>query len=178
VNRSDSWIFKTLWIVEFWRWICILSEIWISLVRYVIELIQMSGIVLCSLIIKHVAFSTEGPLDNFSWRVNGHFCLCEAWMRIDFFTCFPNLYSSVLGKLVFQFHVIREICINSRVICEPTIFAGINFKFFGDFSVTKARSPHQTTRCKTCQFDALELERKNKWQACTDSTYENDFPSV
>ena len=41
------------------------------------------------------------------------------------------------------------------MICEPTIFAGINWHFFGDFSVIKARKLHQTTRCKTCLFDAL-----------------------
>ena len=62
---------------------------------------------------------------------------------------------SVLGKLVFHFFVIRKICINLRVICEPTTFAGINFHFFGDFSVIKARKLHQTTRCKTYLFDAL-----------------------
>ena len=66
-----------------------------------------------------------------------------------------NLYFSVLGKLVFHFFVIREICINLRVICEPTTFAGINFHFFGDFSVIKARKLHQTTGCKTFLFDAL-----------------------
>ena len=32
-----------------------------------------------------------------------------------------------------------EICINLRMICEPTNFAGINFYFFGDLSVIKAR---------------------------------------
>ena len=58
-------------------------------------------------------------------------------------------------KLVFHFFVIREICINLRVICEPTTFAGINFHFFGDFSVIKVRKLHQTTICKTCLFDAL-----------------------
>ena len=36
---------------------------------------------------------------------------------------------SVLGKLVFHFFVIRELCINLRVICELTTFAGINFHF-------------------------------------------------
>ena len=35
--------------------------------------------------------------------------------------------------------VIREIYIYLRVICEPTIFAGIIFHSFGDFSVIKAR---------------------------------------
>ena len=65
-----------------------------------------------------------------------------------------NLYFSVLGKLVFDFFVIREICIYFRVICEPTTFAGIIFHFFGDFSVIKARKLHQT-RCKTCPFDEL-----------------------
>ena len=66
-----------------------------------------------------------------------------------------NLYFSVLGKLFFYFFVIREICINLRVICEPTTFAGINFHFLGDFSVMKARKLYQTTRCKTCLFDTL-----------------------
>ena len=61
---------------------------------------------------------------------------------------------SVLGKLVFDFFVIREICIYFRVIFEPTTFAGIIFTFFGDFSVVKARKLHQT-RCKTCPFDEL-----------------------
>ena len=59
-----------------------------------------------------------------------------------------NLHFSVLGKLVFHVFVIREICINLRVICEPTTFAGINFHFFGDFSVIKARKLHQTTDVK------------------------------
>ena len=58
------------------------------------------------------------------------------------------------GKLVFDFFVIREICIYLRVICEPTTFAGIIFDFFGDFSVIKARKLHQT-RCKTCPLDVL-----------------------
>ena len=69
-----------------------------------------------------------------------------------------NLYFSILGKLVFHFFVIREICINLRVICEPTTFAGINFHSFGDCSVLKARKLHQTTRCKTCLFEALADE--------------------
>ena len=50
-----------------------------------------------------------------------------------------NLYISVLGKLVFDFFVIREMCFYFRVIFEPTTFAGIIFHFFGDFSVNKAR---------------------------------------
>ena len=41
------------------------------------------------------------------------------------------------------------------MICEATTFAGINFHFFGDFSVIKASKLHQTTRCKTCLFDVL-----------------------
>lgn len=55
-----------------------------------------------------------------------------------------NLYFSVLGKLVFDFFVNREMCIYLRVICEPSTFAGIIFHFFGDFSVIKARKLHQT----------------------------------
>ena len=65
-----------------------------------------------------------------------------------------NLYFSVLGKLVLDFFVIREICIYFRVIFEPTTFAGIIFHFFEDFIVFKARKLHQT-RCKTCLFDEL-----------------------
>ena len=65
---------------------------------------------------------------------------------------------SVLGKLVFDFFVIREICIYFRVICEPGTFVGIIFHFFGDFSVVKAGKVHQT-RCKTCPFDALAHEK-------------------
>ena len=38
-------------------------------------------------------------------------------------------YFSVLGKLVFDFFVIREICIYFRVISEPTTFAGLIFTF-------------------------------------------------
>ena len=57
-------------------------------------------------------------------------------------------------KLVFDFFVIREICIYFRVIFKPTNFAGIIFHFFGNFSVIKARNLHQT-RCKTCPFDEL-----------------------
>ena len=64
-----------------------------------------------------------------------------------------NIYFSILGKLVFHFFVIREICINLRVICEPTTFAGIDFHFFEDFSVIKASKLHQTTSCKTCLCD-------------------------
>ena len=56
--------------------------------------------------------------------------------------------------MVFDFFVIREICIYFRVIFEPTTFAGIIFHFFGDFSVIKARKLHQT-RCKTSPFDEL-----------------------
>ena len=63
-----------------------------------------------------------------------------------------HLYISVLEKLVFDFFVIREICIYFRVIFEPTTFAGIIFHFFEDFIVFKARKLHQT-RCKTCPFD-------------------------
>ena len=55
-----------------------------------------------------------------------------------------NLYLSVLGKLVFDFFVIREKCIYFRVICEPSTFVGIIFHIFGDFSVIKARKLHQT----------------------------------
>ena len=69
-----------------------------------------------------------------------------------------DLYFSVLGKLVFDFFVIREICIYFRVIYEPTTFAGIIFHFFGDFSVIKARKLHQT-RCKTYPFDVLVDEK-------------------
>ena len=58
-------------------------------------------------------------------------------------------------KTGFQFFVIREIRSNFRVICEPTTFAGINFHFFGDFSVIKAGKLHQITKCKSCLFDAL-----------------------
>ena len=65
-----------------------------------------------------------------------------------------NLYFSVLGKLVLDFFVIREICIYFRVIFEPAAFAGITFHFFKDFSVIKAHKPHQT-RCKSCPFDEL-----------------------
>ena len=69
-----------------------------------------------------------------------------------------NLYFSVLGKLVFDFFVIREICIYFRVICEPTTFAGIIFHIFGDLSVIKASKLHHT-RYKTCPFDALAHEK-------------------
>ena len=41
------------------------------------------------------------------------------------------------------------------MIREPTTFAGIDFHFFGDFSVIKASKLRQTTRCKTCLFDVL-----------------------
>ena len=37
------------------------------------------------------------------------------------------LYFSVLGKLVFDFFMIHEICIYFCVICEPSTFAGIIF---------------------------------------------------
>ena len=62
-----------------------------------------------------------------------------------------NLYFSVLGKLVFDFFVIREICIYFRVICKPTTFAGIFFHFFGDFSVIK--EPLSASAI----FDAIEI---------------------
>ena len=62
-----------------------------------------------------------------------------------FFSCFVNLYFSVLGKLVFHLFVNREICINLLVFFEPTTFRGIYFYFFGDFSVIKAC---KTARCK------------------------------
>ena len=38
-----------------------------------------------------------------------------------------NLYFSILGKLVFHFFVICEVWVNLRLICEPPVFAGINF---------------------------------------------------
>ena len=41
---------------------------------------------------------------------------------------------SVLGKLVFDFFVIREIRIYFRVICEPMTFAGVIFHCCGDLS--------------------------------------------
>ena len=75
-----------------------------------------------------------------------------------FFSVIREFIFSVLGKLVFDFFVIREICIYFRMICEPTTFAGIIFHFFGDFSVIKARKLHQT-KCKTCPFDALADEK-------------------
>ena len=43
--------------------------------------------------------------------------------------------------------MISEICIDFHVIYEPTASVGINFHFFGDFSVIKL--------VKTCLFDAL-----------------------
>ena len=66
---------------------------------------------------------------------------CIAWSVNEnlFFSWFVNLYFSVLGKLVFHLFVIREICINLLVFCEPTTFSGVNFYFFGDFCVIKAR---------------------------------------
>ena len=42
------------------------------------------------------------------------------------------------------FFVMLETCIILHVICEPATFAGINFHFFGDVSVIKARKLHQT----------------------------------
>ena len=54
-----------------------------------------------------------------------------------FFPLFVNVYISVLGKLVFDFFVIREICIYFCVIFEPTTFTGIIFHFFEDFRVLK-----------------------------------------
>ena len=65
-----------------------------------------------------------------------------------------NLYISVLGKLVFDFFVIREICIYFCMIFERTTFAGIIFQFYEDFRVLIARKLHQT-RYKTCPFDEL-----------------------
>ena len=42
-----------------------------------------------------------------------------------------NLYFSILGKLVFDFSVIREICVYFRVIIKATSFAGIIFHILG-----------------------------------------------
>ena len=61
-----------------------------------------------------------------------------------------NLYFSVLGKLVFDFFVIREKCIYFHVISEVTTFA----LFLRDFSVIEVRELHQTGY-KTCPFDGL-----------------------
>ena len=63
----------------------------------------------------------------FSWRVNEHFCFAWSVNEDFFFPWLVNLYFSVLGNLVFDFFVIREICIYFHVICEPTTFAGIIF---------------------------------------------------
>ena len=59
-------------------------------------------------------------------RENSQWAFLLAWSVNEdlFFPWFVNLCLSVLGKLVFHFFVIREIFINSRVICDPTIFAG------------------------------------------------------
>ena len=54
-------------------------------------------------------------------------------------------------ETVFDFSVIREICIYFRVICEPTTLAGIIFTF-----LETSCKLHQT-RCKTYQFDAFAL---------------------
>ena len=77
----------------------------------------------------------------------------------DVFFFFSVIRESIFFRpreiAVFDFFVIREICIYFRVIFEKTIFAGIIFQFFfGDFSAIKARKLHQT-RCKTCPFDEL-----------------------
>ena len=65
-----------------------------------------------------------------------------------------NLYISVLGKLVFDFFVIREIGIYFSRDFRTNDFRGNNFSLFKDFRVLKARKLHQT-RCKTCLFDEL-----------------------
>ena len=76
-------------------------------------------------------------------------------MRIYFFRdSWIYIFPSILGKLVFDFFAIREICLSFRVIFEPTTFAGIIFHFFGDFSVIKARKLLQI-RCKASPFDEL-----------------------
>ena len=54
-----------------------------------------------------------------------------------------NLYFFVLGKLAFDFFMIREKCINISVICEPSTFVGISFHFLGDLEI-KAHKLHQT----------------------------------
>ena len=65
-----------------------------------------------------------------------------------------NLYISVLGKLVFDFFVIREIGIYFSRDFRTNDFRGNNFSLFKDFRVLKARKLHQT-RCKTCPFVEL-----------------------
>ena len=96
----------------------------------------------------------RGSLILFSWRMNGHFCFAWSVNEDLLFPWFVNIYFSVLGKLVFDFFMIREICIYLRVICEPTTIAGIIFLFILHFSVIKSRKLHQT-RCETCPFDVL-----------------------
>ena len=73
----------------------------------------------------------EGPLYFFR----------DAWMGIFawnvnedlFFPWIVNLYFSVLGKMVLDFFVIRQMCIYFRVIFEPTTFEGTIFHFFWRF---------------------------------------------
>ena len=73
----------------------------------------------------------EGPLYFFRDAWLAIFALREAWMRI-----FSVIRESIFFRpreTVFDFSVIREICIYFRVICEPTTFARIIFHFFGEF---------------------------------------------
>ena len=76
-------------------------------------------------------FKVEGdrpPAILFPGRVNRHFCFAWSVNEDLFFQWFVNLHFSVLGKLVFHFFVIREIC-NLHVICEPTILREKIFTF-------------------------------------------------
>ena len=98
--------------------------------------------------------SSRGSPTLFSWRVNSHFCFAWNVNEDLVFPWFVNLYFSVHGKLLFDFFVIREICVYFRVIFEATTFAGIILHFFGDFSVIKACKLHQTG-CKAWPFDEL-----------------------
>ena len=92
----------------------------------------------------------------FSRRVNGHFCFTWNVNEGLFFPWFVNLYISVLGKLVFDFFVIRELMHSLSRDFWTNNFCENNFSlFFGDFGAIKARKLHQT-RCKTCPwFDEL-----------------------
>ena len=60
--------------------------------------------------------------------------------------------------MVFDFFVIREICIYFRVIFEPTTFAGIIFHFFEDFRVLKRLVNYTKLDVKPAHSMSLRME--------------------
>ena len=110
------------------------------------------------------------------------FLLCVKRESGFIFSVIRNLYFSVIGKLVF---VIREICINLRVICKLTIFAGVHFNFLELRDVKPAYSTHSDSKGKTktglhglpmCFCGCVALWKSSNYSFALTSMSFRDFP--